>query len=218
MESTTLQAEVRTERGKGPARRLRSQGKIPAVFYGPGLDATPLAVDPKDIEKHLRGPFGRNTLFSLSYAGKTDLAMVRDVEVDPATRAPLHVDFYRVSLDRPIVVPVPLRTHGRAVGVVKGGALNVTRRVVPLQCTPDRIPALIDIDVTDVDLFGTIAVKDLNVPEGTQVMLRPELTIVIVLEDKKAAKIAAAEAEEAAAAAAAPAAGAAKPAAKPAGK
>ena len=199
MESTTLQAEVRDSRGKGPARRLRSQGKIPAVIYGPGVPSTPLTVDPKELEKHLRGPYGRNTLFSLAFGEQQELAMVKDLVVEPATRVPLHVDFYKVSLEREIVVQVPIKAFGRAIGVVKGGILNVTRRTVPVRCTPDKIPSVIEIDVTEVDLFGTIAVKDLNLPEGATAMLKPELTLAIVLEDKKAAKAAEKEAEEAAA-------------------
>jgi len=200
MNTTTLQAEVREGRGKGPARRLRKMGMIPAVFYGPGMEPTPLTVNPEELEKALHGVFGRNTLFTLAYDGKEELAMVRDLEVTPVGRKLVHADFLRVSTDREVVVEIPVSTKGRAVGVVKGGVLNLARRTVPVRCTPDKIPAGIEIDVSDVDLYGTISVADLPVGEGQTVMLRPELTIVIVLEDKKAKRLAAKEAKEAAAA------------------
>ncbi len=203
--TTTLQAEVREERGKGPARRLRAQGKLPAVFYGPGIEPTALTVSPKELEKALRGEYGRNTLFTLSYGGNEELAMVRELVVDPASRAPLHVDFYRVSTDREVVVDVPFTTHGRAVGVVKGGKLTVTRRTVPVRTTPDKIPALIEVDVTHVDMFETIQAKDVAMPEGTAIALKPALTLVNVGEDKRAIREAERKAkEEAKAAAAAP--------------
>ena len=79
METTTLQAEVRDTRGKGPARRLRAQGKVPGVFYGPGLEPTPLTLSPKELEKALRGERGRNVVFKLSVGGKDELAMVKDL-------------------------------------------------------------------------------------------------------------------------------------------
>ena len=81
METQTLQAEVRDSRGKGPARRLRAQGKVPGVFYGPGLEPTPLTLSPKELEKALRGERGRNVVFALSVGGKEELAMVKDVTV-----------------------------------------------------------------------------------------------------------------------------------------
>lgn len=197
METQTLQAEVRAERGKGPARRLRAQGKIPAVVYGPGGEPTPLTVDPKEVEKHLRGGYGRNTLFAIVVDGKEELAVVRDVTVEPATRELIHVDFYRVSLDREVEVQVPIRTTGRALGQVKGGAVNVTRRTVPLRCRPNLVPAELVIDVTEVDLNGTVQVQDLSLPEGVVATLKPELSLVTVVEDKRAARLAAKEAKEA---------------------
>ncbi|MCB9611286.1 MAG: 50S ribosomal protein L25 [Sandaracinus sp.] len=196
MESQTLQAEVRAERGKGPARRLRVQGKLPAVLYGPGVEPTPLTVDPKELSRHLQGAFRRNTLFKLAFGGKEELAMVRDVVVEPVTRELIHADFLRVTADSEVVVEVPIRTTGRAVGQVKGGAVNVTRRSVPVRCKPTQIIAEIVMDITEVDLNGTIAVKDIPLPEGLSITLKPELTLVAVVEDKKAARAAAKEAKE----------------------
>ena len=199
METTTLQAEVREKRGKGPARRLRMEGKIPAVYYGPGVEPTPLTLAPKPIERALRGERGRNTVFTLELNGEQSLTMVRDLSVDPVTRELLHVDLYRVKADRAIDVMVPFVTQGRAIGVVAGGILNVTRRSLPLRTTPDKIPSVIEVDVTELELHDTISVKDIPLEDGVECALHPELTLVIVGEDRRQAEeepTAAAEGEE----------------------
>ena len=210
METTTLQAEVRAGRGKGPARRLRAEGKVPGVFYGPGVEPTPLTLSPKELTKALRGERGRNVVFKLSVDGKDELAMVKDLTTDPVTQELLHIDLYRIVEDKALEVNVPFRTYGRSVGVVQGGVLNVTRRVLPLRTTPANIPVSIEVDVTHLALKDTISVEDIVLPEGVECSLNPKLTLVIILEPRKAT---AAEAEEDALAAAA--AEAAKPVAEP---
>jgi large subunit ribosomal protein L25 len=186
METTTLQAEVRASRGKGPARRLRAQGKIPGVFYGPGVEPTPLTLSPKELEKALRGGRGRNVVFKLAIDGKDELAMVRDVVTDPVTQELLHVDLYRVFEDKVLEINVPFHPIGRAVGVVQGGVLNVTRRHLPVRTTPAKIPVSIDADVTHLNLKDSIAVEDVEFPEGVECLLKPKLTLVIILEPRKA--------------------------------
>ncbi|MGB3050906.1 MAG: 50S ribosomal protein L25 [Polyangiales bacterium] len=210
METTTLQAEVRAGRGKGPARRLRAEGKVPGVFYGPGVEPTPLTLSPIELTKALRGERGRNVVFKLSLDGKDELAMVKDLTTDPVTQELLHIDLFRILEDKVLEVNVPFRTHGRSVGVVQGGVLNVTRRVLPLRATPANIPVSIDVDVTHLALKDTISVEDIEFPEGVECNLQPKLTLVIILEPRKAT---AAEVEEDAVAAAA--AEAAKPVAEP---
>ncbi len=186
MEKQTLTAEVRTQCGKGPARRLRMQGKIPAVFYGPGVDATPLTISPADIIKILRGPHGRNALIEMDINGTTELALVRDLDQDPVTHAPLHVDLYRVSLDTPIDTHVPFSFSGRAVGVQKGGVLNVTTRSLPVRATPDRIPAQIVHDISELDMHEAVTVSALQLPEGVTVSLPPKRTLGIIVEPRRA--------------------------------
>lgn len=201
METTTLQAEVRASRGKGPARRLRAQGKVPGVFYGPGLEPTPLTLFPKELEKALRGERGRNVVFKLAVDGKDELAMVKDVETDPVTQELIHVDLYRVVEDKVLEITVPFHATGKSVGVVQGGVLNVTRRHLPVRTTPAKIPVSIDADVTHLDMKDTISVEDVDFPDGVECLLQPKLTLAIILEPRKAtAEDAAAEAEAEAAA------------------
>ncbi|NNE17617.1 MAG: 50S ribosomal protein L25, partial [Myxococcales bacterium] len=205
-----LQAEVRAGRGKGPARRLRAEGKVPGVFYGPGVEPTPLTLSPKELTKALRGERGRNVVFKLSLDGGNQLAMVKDLTTDPVTQELLHIDLYRILEDKVLEVDVPFRTKGRSVGVVQGGVLNVTRRVLPVRTTPANIPVSIEVDVTHLALKDTISVEDIELPAGVECTLQPKLTLVIILEPRKAT---AEEVEEDAAAAAA--AEAAKPAGEP---
>ena len=97
MEKQTLPAEVRTARGKGPARQLRMKGKIPAVLYGPGGDTEALTVDPIALGKSLSGPYTKNQLLELDIDGRKQLATIKDLDVHPVTRSIRHADFYRQS-------------------------------------------------------------------------------------------------------------------------
>ena len=186
MEPITLQAEVREGRGKGPARRLRAAGKLPAVIYGQDLEPTPITIDPKELSHHLLGQYRRNTVFKVTWGDADAFAMVKDVVVEPVSRELIHVDFYKVSLEQLVTVDVPITTKGRAQGVVKGGIMNVARRSVPVRCKPDQILPLITIDVTALDIHQAFHVSDLQLGEGREVMLNPKLTLVLIAEDRRA--------------------------------
>ncbi|MEM9193701.1 MAG: 50S ribosomal protein L25 [Myxococcota bacterium] len=191
METQTLTAEVRKERGKGPARQLRAQGKIPAVFYGPGVDTTAIAVAPAELVKALKTDYGRNVIFKMEVGGTEQLAMLKDVDVHPVSRAPLHADFYRVTTDSAVEVRVPVKTAGRPVGVQKGGKLNVVFRDLPVRTTPEKIPAAITINVASLDIGDVTTVSQLDLDEGVHVLYAPDRRVVLVTEDKR--KVAAAD-------------------------
>jgi large subunit ribosomal protein L25 len=224
MQIETLQAEVRQSGGKGSARQLRNKGLIPAVFYGPGTQPTALAVDPKALRKALGTEHGRNQVVALAIGDKKELAVVRELQIDPLKRDLQHVDFYRVELGRPIVQEVPFETKGKAAGVVAGGELRVIFRTLPVKASPEKVPAKIVVDVTNLQLNQAIQTKDLQLGEGVTVMLAPERSLVAVVAEEKrrgeeeAAAAPGAAAAPAAAGKAAPAAGAkaAPAAAKPA--
>ncbi|MBX3210377.1 MAG: 50S ribosomal protein L25 [Labilithrix sp.] len=206
----TVAANTRTETGKGAARRLRNSGKIPAVAYGKGLAATTLSVAPKDVVTVLKSERGQNTVLQMKVEGGNELlVMIKDYTYHPVTRSLEHVDFVEVKLDQTVDVDVPLFAHGKAVGVTAGGLLRQVYRTVPVRCLPDRIPLKIDTDVSHLELGYAVATKDLKLPEGVEVRLPAEQTLVAVVapEKDRTEEAAAAPGAAPAAAAAAPAGG-----------
>ena len=200
MEFQKLTAEVRIGRKKGTARRLRRDGRIPAVCYGPE-QGKPLAlsVDPKALTDALRGPMGRNTVLQLEVAGDGApsaplLVMLQDAQFHPVERDLLHADFLTVSRDREVRVEIPLALEGRAVGVQAGGVLSQVFRAVPVRCRLDNIPSRLTLDVSDLELGSMLKVADLELPEGVAVEFDLTQTLVSVAAPSKAAE--AAEAAE----------------------
>lgn len=206
MQTHTLTTEARDLTGKGAARQLRARGLVPAVFYGRNTAPTGLSVSPKELTAALSTPHGRNALITVKVGGKDELAMVQDLQVHPVTRKPIHVDFYRIDAEQPIVRKVPFVAEGKAKGVVAGGELVVIYRTLPLRARPADLPAKIQVDVTPLEIGDHIKVKDLALPSGVEVVLPSERNVVSVVTMRKRK-----DEEEAAAAAApgaAPAAGA----------
>ncbi len=187
METTKLEAEVRSESGKGPARRLRAAGKLPAVIYGPGVDPTALAVDPAALEKALRGERGRNTVFELNVGGDAKTAIIKDVTVHPVSRALLHADFYVVSLDREVDTTVPVEAVGRPSGVKAGGRAKLYYRSIPVRGIPFSIPAKVTLQVDDIEIGDLIRVSDIELPTDVVITLDPQQTVFGVYEDRRAA-------------------------------
>jgi large subunit ribosomal protein L25 len=169
------------------------------VFYGRETKPTGLAVSPKELTAALSTPFGRNALMTIKVGGKDELAMVQDLQIDPVTRKPIHVDFYRVDSAQAIVRKVPFVADGKAKGVVAGGELVVIYRALDVRAKPDQFPAQIKVDVTPLEIGDHIKVKDLQLPEGVEVVLPSERNVVSCVTMRKRK-----EEEEAAAAAAAP--------------
>jgi large subunit ribosomal protein L25 len=183
--SITVEAQSRPSSGKGPARRLRAAGKLPAIVYGPGKSAQAISINPKDVKTVLSQPMGRNTVFTLSIDGATQLAMVKNFEYHPVSRELLHADLYTVTLDRTVDVEVPLVLTGKSKGVALGGILQQVFRKLPLRCTPDKIPAKLEFDITNVELRQSVPVKALALADGVRVMLDGNQTIVSVVAPDK---------------------------------
>jgi len=210
-------ATPRPSRGKGAARRLRNEGRIPAVAYGKDLAAVPLAVTPKDILAVLKSERGQNTVLQMQVeSGNGFLAMIKDYSVHPVARTLEHVDFVEVKLDRPVDVEIPLVGTGKPAGIAQGGILRQVYRTVPVRCLPDRIPLKIEVDISHLELGDSLHANKLPVAEGVEVRLAPEQTVIAVVapeKDRGADEAAAAPGAPGAAAAAAPAAGGKAPAA-----
>jgi large subunit ribosomal protein L25 len=220
MDFAKVSVEVRTQSGKGSARRARAAGKCPGILYGHKEPPVSLIVDPHALVKSLDKERKRNTVFSLSVAGAgatNDVtAMIRDVQIDALSRAVIHVDFIRVSMDEEVKVTVPLVLRGMPVGVVNGGNLHQSMHELPIAAKPDAIPAKLEIDVSALDIGEGLHASDLKLATGVRVLLDPKepLASVVAPRAEKVEEVAAVvPAEGAAATPAEGAAGAAAPAA-----
>jgi large subunit ribosomal protein L25 len=186
MSTNTLIANSRHQGGKGPARRLRNEGKIPAVAYGAELPATSLAVSPKELKRLLSSEHGLNTVVELEVDGKLKMhTLVVDYQIHPVTRAILHADFKKIDLDKTVDVEVALELIGKSAGVTAGGELHQIFKKLPVRCRPAQIPVKLVHDVTSIELDQAAHVKELNLPEGVEVLLPPDRTIATVYTAKK---------------------------------
>jgi len=209
MDLRKISVNARQGKGKGEATRLRRSGQIPAVAYGKKLAAQSLAVKPEELRSVLTSERGRNTVIELDVDGTSKLTvLLRDYQHHPVSRAILHADFVQIALDEPVDVQIPLEMTGKPVGVVKGGVLRQVFRRIPVRCLPQKIPVKVVHDVTELDLDGHVPAKALALPEGVEVRLPPEQTVIAIVTEK-----AAPEEEEQAAAPAAAAGAAGAPAA-----
>lgn len=180
---TTLSATKRPDlTGKGAARKLRRTGRIPAVVYGPDHDeALAVHVDPDALQAMFRHTGNRNTVVQLDMDGETIPVLVRAAQRHPVSRDILHVDFYRVSAERPVEVMVPVRGVGRAAGMALGGRLQLIRREVKVRCAYDRIPATLDVDITPMNIEDVVKASELNVPEGVEVVYERDFNVLTIL-------------------------------------
>lgn len=186
MTTNTLIAALRPVGGKGSSRRLRAEGKIPAIAYGSDIAATSLAVSPKELKRLLSSAHGLNTVVELEVDGKVKMhTLVVDYQIHPVTRALLHADFKKIDLEKPVDVEVTLELVGKSVGVTAGGELHQIFKKLPVRCRPAQIPVKLVHDVTEIALDQAAHVKELKLPEGVEVLLPPERTIATVYTAKK---------------------------------
>ncbi len=167
MAVSTIPAVVATPRSgkfnKNAARRVRVEGKIPAVVYGAGQDAVAVAVDPRIITKILHSDSGHNTIFDLDVTGSGMVkAMIVDWQNEPLKGHLLHIDLKRIAMDKAMRVSVPVQLVGIPTGVkTQGGILDHVLREVEIECLPGDIPSHLDVDVTGLEINQGIHVSDL---------------------------------------------------------
>lgn len=197
MDQTTLAAQVREKTGKGVAHRLRAQKLIPAVVYGPHSEAPlNIAVDPKALREAIRTPHKLNTLLTLKLdKGGERLALLKDYQQEPVSRAVLHADFYEVKMGEPVTVPVPLELTGRAEGVAAGGIMTQLRREVEVVCMPNAIPEKLEHDVTGLKAGAALHISEISAPEGVKLRYLTNFTVAtITVPEAETTPAAAAEA------------------------
>ncbi len=182
-----VEVEPREDTGKNACRRIRARGMVPGNVYG--LDRPPfmVAIDPKKIEEVLRMGSGVNTIFTLSLAGEQRKreTMIKELQRDPVTERPLHIDFVRIDANKPVHVSVPIRLQGVPTGVKNdGGILDFVHRDVLVECLPGEIPEHLDVDVTALHINQHVSYKDLTVAAGVKVLGDPEEIVAVVVAVK----------------------------------
>jgi large subunit ribosomal protein L25 len=215
--SFELVAEFRETQGKGASRRLRRDGKVPAILYGGHLEPRALTLSHQKLAIMLENERFYSTILNLQVGEETQAAILKDVQRHPFKNAIVHIDFQRVEDNEKIRISVPLHFKGEAVspGVKsQGGLVSHMRTEVEVTCLPKDLPEFIEVDISGLSLNESIHLSELRIPAGVQLVeLAKEDAAVVAIHSPRAE-----EPEPAAAAAAAPAAaeGAAAPAAAPA--
>ena len=193
-----LEVQSRSALGKSAVKKMRAEGLVPAVLYGRDEESIPLAVHEHTLDRFFH-KHGQSMLVSLGTdAGNKDeekLAIVKDIQYHPVTGRVSHLDFYAIQIGVPIEVEVPLNFEGKAVGIDKGGLLQLVRRSLEIRCLPREIPEELTIDVSALDIGDAIHVNDLEI-EGIEFVSPINFTIVTVQAPKAEAEPAVEEVEE----------------------
>ncbi len=190
MQQVSLQSEIRSGVGKGAARQLRREGKIPAVLYRAGTSMA-ISLNPKDISGFLRSASGENTLITLHMeGGDPRVAILRELQRDPLTGRILHADLFEISMDEPIDVQVPVFIVGSVpVGVKDGGLLQHYTRVLSVRCLPALIPDRIEVDASRLGIRQSIHAKDIPLKTGVSMITDGDRVVVTVTSAMSDAKL-----------------------------
>ena len=167
-EATVLAAEARERAGKGVARQTRRAGRIPAVIYGNKEKPVTISLDRLKFERVLRTPGFFTHLFDVKVGESSYHVLPRDVQFDPVTDVPIHVDFLRVSKEARVNVAVPVEfvNAEKSPGLKRGGMLNIVRHEIEVECGAEEIPEHITVDLSGYDLGDSIHISSVTLPAG----------------------------------------------------
>ena len=188
MATANLSATARLSTGKGVARSLRRDGRIPAVVYGHARVAQPLSLDGRDLSRLLSHINAETTVIDLEVGGTNSRTLIREIQRHPLSRAILHVDFQELVAGEKMTVRVPIVLTGVSVGVRLNGGI-MTQVLLELECRvdPANIPNRIEVDITDVTIGHSIHVSEIKVPEGVEFITDGTSTVMIVSAPKEEA-------------------------------
>jgi len=170
MAIVTIEATARPRAGKGAARAVRREGRIPAVIYGDKKEPQTIALDQPSLVKLLnRGGF-MSSVYDVKVEGKSNRVLARDVQFDPVKDFPIHVDFQRVSGDGMIRVSVPVQFANEETcpGLKRGGVLNIVRHEIEVNCPADAIPDFFEFDLATVEIGDSLHISAVKMPEGVE--------------------------------------------------
>jgi len=189
LELLELKANNRKETGNGPARRLRQEGRMPAVVYGNKTENILLSLNAKDIQTALKNRAGSHAIFNLILEeGSKKTVMLKELQRHPISLVCLHADLYEIDMNRKIKTTIPVKTKGKAKGVEDGGILQIIRREIEIFCLPSEIPESIELDISGLDIGDSIHIDEVDLGANVEIPFEQKFTILTVsspMADKK---------------------------------
>ena len=183
-EISEIKAAARDQMGKGAARAIRREGRIPAIIYGDKTDPQRISLDDKELWMHVRGGQFLNTIYMLDVDGETERVIPRDIQMHPVRDVPIHVDFLRLGKGAKVTVEVPVQflNEDDSPGLKRGGVLNVVRHTIELRCVAEAIPERLDADLTGLEIGDSLHVSSITFPEGVELTIADrDFTVVTVV-------------------------------------
>ena len=195
-----LKADAREKVGKGSARAVRREGKVPAVIYGDKQPPLAIALSYKDIYYKIHGGGFLTTVASIDVGGQKISVLPKDYQLDPVSDSPLHVDFLRVGKNTEVNVQVPVHfiNEEQSPGIKRGGVLNIVRHEVECHCPANAIPEFITVDLTGADIGDSIHISSVKLPQGVRPVIQDRDFTIATIAGSAAMKPAAEEGEAAA--------------------
>ena len=190
-EEFNLIAEMRDDQGKGASRRLRRQGKVPAVIYGAGRDPRNLMFDHNKVLRQLDDPSFYSSILNIKVGEKSRAAIVKDIQRHPSKKQIIHIDLQRIVEDEQIKMQIPIHYLGEEdAGGVKIGGGTVTKIMTELEisCLPKDLPEFLEVDISELELDQMLNVSDISLPEGVEIsdiMKEQDQAIVSIQEIKE---------------------------------
>lgn len=199
MEEILLKAETRKGTGKGIARKLRNEGKIPAILYGRDVEAVPIMISAREWETLMRR-VRKNVILTIELHGDKGVekrpVMIKKVDSGYLGDDINHIDFLQVSMERTIEIEIPIHLTGTAKGIVSNGIVEQHLRSIMVECLPTQIPEQIALDVTNLDIGDSIHVSDISLP-GVKLLEHMDVAVVTVIPPESEEKPVAVEEVEA---------------------
>jgi large subunit ribosomal protein L25 len=192
MAQVSLNAHVRNTRGKGAARKLRSDKLVPAVFYGPKAAATMLSVSYSDLQAIIKSTTSENIILQLRIesdkGSETHSVILKELQTDPIKPVYYHADFYEIAMDKELALNIALHLVGSPIGVTKGGVLQHVKRDLQVSCLPADMVESIEVDVSGLDMGDAVHVKDIVLPKGIRTLEEQDETVAVVAAPHVAAE------------------------------
>jgi len=180
-----LTAVRRHGSGKENARKVLSQGKVPGVMYGKGLESRSVEFNRRDLEKFLGVARRGAVIVRLNVQDETETkesyAVVKEIQTNPRTDRVIHVDFYEVAFGKKFRIEVPIRVKGKAIGIEQGGVVEQVTRSLEVECLPRNVPEFLEVDVTPLEIGHSLHLEDVTFPEGVQPLEKDTKTTIVAV-------------------------------------